>query len=225
MNILDQALHAGLLPVFDDISSASALPAMMLLLECGIPAIEVADRQPDALERFKALDKSIACLGAGTIMSPLKAKLYILAGAQFIVGPGFNNDVARVCREHHTPYMPGFQTPTEMFGAIDAGAAALKFFPAEEREKYFRHIKKAMPADLSHMKFLASGGPSLYQATDWVRLGFDAIVLPQRELAIDHSSQMSSQVIPEHVRSCVRSTIESIVTLKREMLSSAPAAA
>lgn len=210
MNILNRALTAGLLPVFDNTSTTSALTAMQMLVKCGIPAIELAHRQPDSLERFKELRKSIECLGAGTITNARDATKYLLAGAKFIVGPNFSAEVARLCYAAHVPYMPGFQTSTEMYAAIDAGASALKFFPAGGQEKAFRHIKKAMPADLSQMQFLASGGPSLYTATDWIRAGFDAIVLPQRELAWSNPDEFNQLSEPVH------SVLKQIETFKHK---------
>ena len=57
-------------------------------------------------------------IGAGTVLDDTTARIAILAGAEFIVSPCFDEETARVCNLYQMPYMPGCMTITEMKQAL-----------------------------------------------------------------------------------------------------------
>jgi len=72
-----------------------------------------------------------AICGAGTVVSPDMAEQAVAAGAEIIVCPDMNPGVAETLLERNVVYCPGVATPSEAFAALDSGATAIKFFPAE----------------------------------------------------------------------------------------------
>ena len=68
-------------------------------------------------------------IGAGTVLDPETARIAILNGAEFIVGPSFNPQVALLCNRYAIPYLPGCMTIKEMVTAMESGADILKVFP------------------------------------------------------------------------------------------------
>lgn len=104
------------------------------LIETGIRIIEVPLNSPDPLESIKALHKHYgdqALIGAGTVVDPANVKRICQAGGQLIVSPHACPDVVHKAKVLDMVAIPGFATPTEAFSMIQAGADALKLFPAE----------------------------------------------------------------------------------------------
>ena len=59
------------------------------------------------------LDSSVV-IGAGTVLDVTTARLAIMAGAEFIVSPTFDQATAEVCNLYQIPYLPGCLTVTEI---------------------------------------------------------------------------------------------------------------
>ena len=70
-------------------------------------------------------------VGAGTVINKKQCELAIKLGCKFIVSPGLSKSVAKVCKEHNIPYIPGCVTPTEIMEALELGINVIKFFPAK----------------------------------------------------------------------------------------------
>ena len=95
-------------------------------------------------------------VGAGSVVSVKMAKVAIKSGADFIVMPGFNEDVVKFCKKKNVLCVPGVLTPTEITKAINLGCDILKLFPAEISGgvKYL----KAVSAPFPNVKFIPTGG-------------------------------------------------------------------
>ena len=65
------------------------------------------------------------------MLDPETARAALLAGAEYIVGPGLNLEVIRLCRRYGKVVMPGALTPTEVITAWEAGADVVKIFPSD----------------------------------------------------------------------------------------------
>src|SRR6266511_3255888 len=113
--------------------SAGVDRALRALIDGGIPALEVTLTTPGALkalaEARAALDGS-ACLGAGSVRDAADAEQAIEAGARFLVTPTVAPHVVAVGTRAGVPVICGGLTPTELAAAHDAGAYAVKVFPA-----------------------------------------------------------------------------------------------
>ena len=99
----------------------------------GITALEVTMTVPGAIDLIGQLAPTLPrgfVLGAGTILDAETARLAILSGAQFIVGPVFRPEVVAMCHRYDIAAMPGCFTPTEILAAWEAGADVVKVFPA-----------------------------------------------------------------------------------------------
>jgi 2-dehydro-3-deoxyphosphogluconate aldolase/(4S)-4-hydroxy-2-oxoglutarate aldolase len=84
--------------------------------------------------------------GLGTVLDPDTARAGILAGAKFIVTPAFRPEVIAVCRRRGVPVIPGALTPTEIVAAWEAGADAVKVFPADFfGPAYIKSLKSPLP--------------------------------------------------------------------------------
>lgn len=105
--------ETGIVPVFFNNNVEIAQNVVKACYEGGIRAFEFTNRGDFAIEVFKELSKFVLAecpgliLGAGTILDTPTAALYIQMGANFIVSPSLNPEVARLCNRHGIPYTPG----------------------------------------------------------------------------------------------------------------------
>jgi 2-dehydro-3-deoxyphosphogluconate aldolase/(4S)-4-hydroxy-2-oxoglutarate aldolase len=68
-------------------------------------------------------------LGVGSVSDPGTAALYINSGANFVVGPILNPDVAKACNRRKIAYSPGCGTASEVSYAEELGCEIIKVFP------------------------------------------------------------------------------------------------
>lgn len=104
------------------------------LVEAGFLCLEVPLNSPQPLDSIRRLRDALgdrAIVGAGTVLSPRAVQDVADAGGQIIISPNSNPAVIAATKAAGLISFPAFFTPTEAFAAIDAGADALKLFPAE----------------------------------------------------------------------------------------------
>ena len=104
------------------------------IFESGIRIIEIPLNSPDPLKSIEKLAKKLgdkALIGAGTVLKPEQVADVKKAGGRIIVSPDTNTEVIAAAVEAGLVSSPGYFTPSDAFAAIDAGATALKLFPAE----------------------------------------------------------------------------------------------
>lgn len=122
------------------------------IYEGGIRIIEVPLNSPEPLKSIEKLAKRMgdrALVGAGTVLSVDKVADVKSAGGQLIVSPNTNTDVISASAQAGLVSCPGYFTPSEAFAAIDAGAHALKLFPAEAATPaYVKAQRAVLPKDL-----------------------------------------------------------------------------
>jgi 2-dehydro-3-deoxyphosphogalactonate aldolase len=139
MNDADAALrrHLETLPlvaILRGVTPEEVLPIGRALLDAGWSIVEVPLNSPRPLESIAALARNLGdrmLVGAGTVVDPAAVPDLKAAGARLIVAPNLNLRVVAEARARALAALPGVATPTEAFAGLDAGAAALKLFPAE----------------------------------------------------------------------------------------------
>lgn len=104
------------------------------ICEAGIRIIEVPLNSPDPLKSIELLSKRFGekmLVGGGTVMSLNSVREVGAAGGRLIVSPNTDPQVIAASAEAGMVSCPGYFTPSEAFAALEAGASALKLFPAE----------------------------------------------------------------------------------------------
>lgn len=120
------AILRGLRPV-------EAVEVGRALVDAGWSLLEVPLNSPEPLESIEALVQAFpqALVGAGTVLAPAVVRDVYAAGGRMIVAPNFNPGVVSESVRLGMACLPGVLSASEAFAALDAGAAALKLFPAE----------------------------------------------------------------------------------------------
>jgi 2-dehydro-3-deoxyphosphogluconate aldolase / (4S)-4-hydroxy-2-oxoglutarate aldolase len=84
---------AVLLAVLRASDPASAEKAVAVLVEAGIPGVEVTFSTPDAARVIAAVRRRYgqdAVVGAGTVLTAAQARAAVDAGAEYLVSPGMD---------------------------------------------------------------------------------------------------------------------------------------
>jgi 2-dehydro-3-deoxyphosphogluconate aldolase/(4S)-4-hydroxy-2-oxoglutarate aldolase len=162
--VLSGILAQGMLPLFFYEDAEVSLQILRTLYRAGIRVVEYTNRGKQALENFKVLKKAQQkdmpelLLGIGTIKNVSDAEAFVDAGADFIVSPIINPEVAKVAHKHKLLWIPGCMTPTEIYTAQKNGADLIKIFPANILgPEFVSSIRDLFPGQL----FIPTGGVEL----------------------------------------------------------------
>jgi 2-dehydro-3-deoxyphosphogluconate aldolase/(4S)-4-hydroxy-2-oxoglutarate aldolase len=176
IDVLQRIRDTGLIPVVRAESADQAMRAVAAIKAGGVSVLEITMTVPgaiDVIEKLAAAFGSEALIGAGTVLDPETAGKCIQAGAQFIVSPALNEETIACCRTNDVAIFPGALTPTEVVRAWNAGADAVKIFPAGAvgGASYL----KALKAPLPQIELIPTGGVSLKTAADFIKAGAMAL--------------------------------------------------
>ncbi|ERJ58333.1 beta/alpha barrel domain-containing protein [Sphingobacterium paucimobilis] len=134
--VLEAILKQGILPLFYNDKVDESVALVRTLYKAGVRVFEFTNRGDKAEDVFKELlsvrdrEMSGLYLGIGTIKNSREAALFIDMGADFIVSPIINPEVATLVNEAGLLWIPGCMTPTEIYRAQEYDAALIKLFPA-----------------------------------------------------------------------------------------------
>lgn len=145
------------------------------LVAGGVRALEVTMTVPGAIGLIGELAPTLppdVLLGAGTVLHGETARAAAGAGARFVVSPIFRPDLVTACHAADVAVLPGAFTPTEIVTARDAGADAVKVFPATALGPgYFKDLRGPFP----DLRLVPTGGVTVANAGDWIRAGALAV--------------------------------------------------
>lgn len=142
------------------------------LVDAGFTIIEVPLNSPDPFDSIARLARTLggrAVVGAGTVLRVEDVAAVEAAGGTLVIAPNANPRVIAEAAARGLVPLPGIATPTEAFAALDAGAAALKLFPAEAASPA---VLKAMRAVLPRTtRMLPVGGITPDTLAPWLAAG------------------------------------------------------
>jgi 2-dehydro-3-deoxyphosphogluconate aldolase/(4S)-4-hydroxy-2-oxoglutarate aldolase len=178
--VLNSILTQGMMPLFFYEDVEVSLQIIRTLYKAGIRVMEYTNRAKPAYDNFKvirkAIDKEMADLyfGIGTIKNVSEAEAFVDAGADFIVAPTINPEVAKVAHKHKLLWIPGCMTPTEIYAAQKSGAELVKIFPANVvGPGFISAVKEIFPGLL----FMPTGGVEMTpdNISGWFHAGVSAV--------------------------------------------------
>jgi 2-dehydro-3-deoxyphosphogluconate aldolase / (4S)-4-hydroxy-2-oxoglutarate aldolase len=171
LEILRQIEESGILAVIRLNDTKKLNNIIDALSKGGVKALEITMTTPNAIDVIKSVSNEVGddfLVGAGTVLDPETARLTILAGAQFVVGPTLNLEMIKLVHRYDKVVIPGAFTPTEILKAWDAGADIVKVFPATALgPKYFKDVHGPLP----QVKLTPTGGVDLSNAAEFIKCG------------------------------------------------------
>ena len=176
IEVLQAMQTTGMVPVFYHKDLETAKNILKACYDGGVRAFEFTNRGEYAHEIFGELNKFAGkecpemILGVGSIIDAPTAALYILLGANFIVGPLFDPEVAKIANRRLVPYMPGCGSVSEVGCAQEAGCDICKVFPGDVLGPNFvKGLKAPMPWSM----LMVTGGvkPEITNLKSWFDAG------------------------------------------------------
>ena len=138
LTVLNAMVDTGLIPVFYHRDTQTTIAIAEACVAGGVRTVEFTNRGDLAhkvfaatMEHFLRSDSGVM-LGVGSVVDAPTAALYIANGANFVVGPLLNPDVARLCNRRKVAYSPGCGSMSEIAQAEELGVEIVKLFPGAE---------------------------------------------------------------------------------------------
>ena len=152
LQVLTAMEQTGMVPVFYNADIEVSKKVLKACYEGGVRAFEFTNRGDFAQEVFKELVKFAnkelpgMIVGIGSVVDPGTAALFLQLGANFVVGPLFNPEIAPICNRRLVPYCPGCGSVSEVGKAQELGCDLCKVFPGDVLgPKFVKGLRAPMP--------------------------------------------------------------------------------
>lgn len=170
MSLFHQLTEEKIVAIFRGFDPDVATEAADRLVTAGIRFMEVTMNTSGAeqlIRSWRDRYEGRAWIGAGTVLDVASARQALAAGAQFLISPNVDIDMIHYAKEH-VDVWPGAMTPSEVLQAWNAGATAIKLFPAASLGiSYLKEIR----APLDHIPLIATGGIGVHNLKEYLDVG------------------------------------------------------
>jgi 2-dehydro-3-deoxyphosphogalactonate aldolase len=167
-----QTRHLPLIAILRGLAPTNAAAVGLALMESGFRILEVPLNRPGALQCIEILSRELpdeALVGGGTMLTLDDVQAVHDAGGRLSVSPNCDTRVIARAVDLGMLSVPGVATPTEAFTALQAGAHALKIFPAEMiGQRGLKALKSVLP---THIELWPVGGISPESLKPWIAAG------------------------------------------------------
>lgn len=206
MTVLNTIIADCLVPVFYTGDLEIAQKILAACAEGGARAIEFTNRGDGAGQVFSELnawaEKAYpqVILGVGSIVDAPTAAMYISAGANFVVGPILNAEVARLCNRRKIAYSPGCGSATEISAAEELGVEIVKVFPGGQvgGPAFVKAVRGPMP----WTRIMPTGGVdagSKENVQEWVKAGVAGLGIGSKLIRKDWVAAGNFEAIRDNV--------------------------
>jgi 2-dehydro-3-deoxyphosphogluconate aldolase/(4S)-4-hydroxy-2-oxoglutarate aldolase len=209
LEVINTLLDIGLVPLFYNADVETSIELASACLRSGAKVIEFTNRGELAYPVFVELVKHFAkadpsiILGVGSIIDAPTAALYLTAGVNFVVGPSFNPEIAKLCNRRKILYVPGCATETEISIAEEYGAEICKVFPGETAggPAFIRAVMSPCPWH----RLMPTGGVDATEASvsEWIKAGAAAVGMGSKLITVQAVKDKDYDGIAKRASDCV----------------------
>ena len=200
--------ETGMVPVFYHKDAEVAKKVIKACYDGGVRAFEFTNRGDFAQEvfaecvKFAAVECPELALGIGSVVDAPTAALYLQLGANFVVGPLFNPDIAVVCNRRCVTYCPGCLTPSEIGKAQEVGCDFTKVFPGDVVGP---SLVKGLMAPMPWSKIMVTGGvaPEEANLTAWFKAGVYCVGMGSKLFPGDKVKAGDWQYVTDKCKECL----------------------
>ena len=176
LKVYEKIKETGLVPLFYNADAETVKQVVTACYNGGARIFEFTNRGDGAYEVFVELLKFAnnelpeMIIGVGSVEDAATAAVYMMAGANFIVSPILNPEMAKVCNRRKVAWMPGCSDLNDIARAEELGAEIVKIFPAVQvgGPAFIKSIKAPRP----WTSIMPSGGVDITE--DNLKLWFSA---------------------------------------------------
>ena len=209
IEVINAMYDLGLVPVFHNDDLEKSKKIVDACADGGARVIEFTNRGDLAYKTFSELVAHFArqrpevILGVGSVIDAPTAALYINSGANFVVGPILNKEVAEICNRRKIPYSPGCATASEISQAEALGVEIVKIFPGGlvGGPAFVKAIAGPMP----WTRIMPTGGvdPTRESIRNWLQAGAACLGIGSKLVTKDLVAKGDWQGLTEKVAECL----------------------
>ncbi len=161
---------APVIPVLTLNNAEEAMGIGKALVDGGLVVLEITLRSDYGLTAIKQLKQALpnAIIGAGTVITPEQYEQCVEAGADFIVSPGYTQELLNYGATSSVPLLPGIGSVSEAMQAMSQGYRRFKLFPAAVVGGV--NFLKSIGGPISELKFCPTGGIKPDNASTYLAL-------------------------------------------------------
>ena len=181
IEVVLQMKENGIVPVFYNADIAICKQVLKACYDAGLRTFEFTNRGDFAHEVFADLNKYAKAelqgmmMGVGSVLDAGTTSLYLQLGADFIVSPIVNAEMAKACNRRKVAWMPGCGSVTEISYAEELGAEVVKIFPGAEvgGPAFVKGVKGPLP----WASIMPTGGvsPTEENLKEWIAAGVHCV--------------------------------------------------
>lgn len=168
--IIEKLRQLKVVPVIALDYAEDILPLADTLDKNGLPVAEITFRSEAAADAIRLLraNRPDFLIAAGTVLTAEQVMLVRNSGADFVVTPGFNPKIVKLCQDLNFPITPGVNNPMAIETALEMGISAVKFFPAEASGGV--KMIKALLGPYAQLQIMPTGGIGLHNIKDYLAI-------------------------------------------------------
>lgn len=181
IEVVQAMKETGIVPVFYHNDLETCKNIVKACYSAGIRVFEFTNRGDFAHEVFGELSKYVKehfegmMLGIGSVLDAGTTSLYLQLGADFVVSPIMNPEMAKTCNRRKVAWMPGCGSVTEINNAEELGAEVVKIFPGSQvgGPNFVKSVKGPMPWS----SIMPTGGvsPTKENLKEWFDAGVHCV--------------------------------------------------
>ncbi|WP_020526810.1 bifunctional 4-hydroxy-2-oxoglutarate aldolase/2-dehydro-3-deoxy-phosphogluconate aldolase [Flexithrix dorotheae] len=201
--------ETGIVPVFYHKDIEVCKKVLKACYDGGVRVFEFTNRGDYAHEVFAELNKYAAkeapemILGIGSVVDAGTTSLYIQLGANFVVSPVLNPEMAKVCNRRKIGWSPGCGSLSEISYAEELGAEVVKIFPGSEvgGPKFVKAVKGPFPWS----SIMPTGGvtPTEENLSEWFNAGVHCVGMGSQLITKDIIADGNYAKLTELVKSAL----------------------
>ncbi|HHE3464769.1 bifunctional 4-hydroxy-2-oxoglutarate aldolase/2-dehydro-3-deoxy-phosphogluconate aldolase [Pasteurella multocida] len=168
--IIEKLRTIKIVPVIAVEEAEAILPLVETLAKNGLPVAEITFRSAAAEQAIRLVRQHYPdiLIAAGTVLTSEQIIQAKNAGADFIVTPGFNPNIVKLCQTLQLPITPGINNPMSIEAALEMGITAVKFFPAEASGGV--RMIQALLGPYAQLQIMPTGGIGLHNIQEYLAI-------------------------------------------------------
>lgn len=202
--------ETGLVPVFYHPDPGICKKVVKACYDGGVRVFEFTNRGDFAHEIFSVLHKYVInelpdlIMGVGSIIDPGTTSLYIQLGANFIVSPLLNEEMAKICNRRKISWSPGCGSVSEISKAEELGAEVVKIFPGSQvgGPKFVAAVSGPMP----WTSIMPTGGvePTEENLSAWFKAGVHCVGMGSKLITKEIIQNSDFALLTERVKEAMK---------------------
>ena len=208
--VAEQMKATGIVPVFYHADVQTCKDILKACYDGGARVFEFTNRGDFAHEVFAELVKYATkelpgmMLGVGSVIDAGTTALYLQLGANFIVSPLINAEMAKNCNRRKVAWMPGCGSVTEINYAEELGAEVVKIFPGSQVGG--PSFVKAVKGPLPWSSIMPTGGvsPTEENLKEWFLAGVHCVGIGSKLFQKKEDGSFDLKKIEEKVQEALQ---------------------